>query len=402
MTTQTPPKPSLKMNIIGDAFVDIYCYLSPNQSLPTLGGDSRLSQPIHSVAGGSALNTCTHYQALAEEEVKVELQTVMNEEDDYGKVLLNHVQKYGFQLINCHPQQQQQQHADKESSTGHCVVIVCNNERSFMTHLGCVGKFHASHLQVDKLISSQPPQQLLQPSVPECNHHHHVHVHVAGYYNIPGFWNGALEQVFVKVKQQRQSMQDGDATTTTISLVPQHDATEEWDGDLLQLLEYVDFLILNELEAFSIVSTHLKEEEDDSFQQWKERHNNPNANNEPRNDLFVTMATFFQSYNPQMYIIVTRGPKGAISLNNGSILHTQNAVQQEDIVDPTGAGDAFAAGFLHGLFLDWKNGESECWKKAVKQGLKWGCAVGTSCVLRQGASNPSSREEIELLLLLSS
>mmetsp|Transcript_16532 Transcript_16532/g.24533 ORF Transcript_16532/g.24533 Transcript_16532/m.24533 type:complete len:115 (+) Transcript_16532:1595-1939(+) len=114
------------------------------------------------------------------------------------------------------------------------------------------------------------------------------------------------------------------------------------------------------------------------------------------------MATFFQSYNPQMYIIVTRGPKGAISLNNGSILHTQNAVQQEDIVDPTGAGDAFAAGFLHGLSLDWKNGERECWKKAVKQGLKWGCAVGTSCVLRQGASNPSSREEIELLLSSSS
>eukprot|EP00957_Ditylum_brightwellii_P108827 8301269-Ditylum_brightwellii.AAC.1 len=63
--------------------------------------------------------------------------------------------------------------------------------------------------------------------------------------------------------------------------------------------------------------------------------------------LFVKIATFFQSYNPQMYIIVTYSSKGAISLYSGAILHTPRVLEQEDIVDPTGADDAFAAGFLH-------------------------------------------------------
>eukprot|EP00957_Ditylum_brightwellii_P107871 8228701-Ditylum_brightwellii.AAC.1 len=71
-----------------------------------------------------------------------------------------------------------------------------------------------------------------------------------------------------------------------------------------------------------------------------------------------------------------------------------------------GAGDAFAAGFLLDLFLYWKkevgcDGKEVCWKNAVKQGLKWGCMVGTTCVLHQSASNPSSREKIELLFSLS-
>jgi hypothetical protein len=160
------------------------------------------------------------YQHLySDKEINAELQTVTNEEDDYGKFLLGHVKTCGFQLIKgCSL-------GTQESSTGHCVVMVCNKEQWFMTHSGCAGHFHASHIHVNKLN---------YPSFPECNHHH---IHEAGYYNIPGFWNGSLEQVVSHVKQQCTSMN----YTTTISLILQHDATKEWGEQLLSLLQYVDF-----------------------------------------------------------------------------------------------------------------------------------------------------------------
>ena len=53
------------------------------------------------------------------------------------------------------------------------------------------------------------------------------------------------------------------------------------------------------------------------------------------------------------------------------------------VVDTTGAGDAFSAGFLH------------VWKATgdVQAALRWGCALGTTVVTRVGASMTLSVEE---------
>ena len=47
-------------------------------------------------------------------------------------------------------------------------------------------------------------------------------------------------------------------------------------------------------------------------------------------------------------IIITRGDKGAISINNEELIEC-NAQKNLDIKDLTGAGDLFAAGYLHGI-----------------------------------------------------
>ena len=47
-------------------------------------------------------------------------------------------------------------------------------------------------------------------------------------------------------------------------------------------------------------------------------------------------------------LIVTRGEKGSIAIKNQEIVEYQSKPNLE-IVDLTGAGDLFAAGFLHGL-----------------------------------------------------
>lgn len=137
----------LSINIVGDAFADVYCYLDDN-GLPSEGGDSRLVQPMHTVAGGSGLNTATHLSSLLRNfwinehggtgdeprTSNINLQTVINENDEYGKLLANHCSKHKFTLINRRISNQPacffgtneaaMQSNEDEKSTGHCAVIV--------------------------------------------------------------------------------------------------------------------------------------------------------------------------------------------------------------------------------------------------------------------------------------
>ena len=66
-------------------------------------------------------------------------------------------------------------------------------------------------------------------------------------------------------------------------------------------------------------------------------------------------------------LVITRGEKGAISINGDEV--TECGVQKNlKIVDLTGAGDLFAAGFLHGHV----NGLSpkECLEKGTEMSSK--------------------------------
>ena len=66
-------------------------------------------------------------------------------------------------------------------------------------------------------------------------------------------------------------------------------------------------------------------------------------------------------------IIVTRGEKGAIAINGEEIIET--SIQKNlNIVDLTGAGDLFAAGFLHGYIN--KFSTKECLEKGTEMSSK--------------------------------
>ena len=46
-------------------------------------------------------------------------------------------------------------------------------------------------------------------------------------------------------------------------------------------------------------------------------------------------------------IIITRGEKGSVAINKGEVIECKSK-KDLDIKDLTGAGDLFAAGYLHG------------------------------------------------------
>ena len=183
----------LSINIIGDAFADIYCYLEGG--MPSHGGDARLTQPIHKVPGGSGLNTATHLSSLFSnfgvKDTNINLQTVINENDEYGKLLSNHCQKHNIRLINRRVSNtpacffgtnESMQSNNEATSTGHCAVIVSKGERSFMTHLGTIGEFEGAHILTNF-------QDLDSKS---NTNNSSLHAHIAGYFNISGFWDGKL------------------------------------------------------------------------------------------------------------------------------------------------------------------------------------------------------------------
>ena len=66
-------------------------------------------------------------------------------------------------------------------------------------------------------------------------------------------------------------------------------------------------------------------------------------------------------------VVITRGEKGAIAINGDEIF--ESGIQKNlKIVDLTGAGDLFAAGFLHGYINRWST--KECLEKGTEMSSK--------------------------------
>ena len=66
-------------------------------------------------------------------------------------------------------------------------------------------------------------------------------------------------------------------------------------------------------------------------------------------------------------LVITRGEKGAVSINGNEI--TESGIKKNlKIVDLTGAGDLFAAGFLHGHVN--KMTQKECLEKGTEMSSK--------------------------------
>jgi len=66
-------------------------------------------------------------------------------------------------------------------------------------------------------------------------------------------------------------------------------------------------------------------------------------------------------------IIITRGEKGSIAIDNNEVTEC-NSKKNLKIVDLTGAGDLFAAGFLHGHINNLTT--KECLEKGTEMSSK--------------------------------
>jgi sugar/nucleoside kinase (ribokinase family) len=97
---------------------------------------------------------------------------------------------------------------------------------------------------------------------------------------------------------------------------------------------------------------------------------------------------------------VTLGEKGALAaLKNGECIRQRGF--KVEVVDPTGAGDAFSAGIIYTLLTDEKlKGSSKIRVEDLKRLLISGQAAGAACVTGVGTTTNVTRENFSLITSL--
>ena len=302
--------------VIGDAFLDVQC--GGLAQLPRWDADELVPRPIEFLAGGGGLNTACH---LARAGRRVELRCALGD-DDAGAKLRSAAAHAGVAVVPLA--------APAGAATGVCIVLSGQSDRAFATHRGAVAVAGLSDADVERAREVGARGG---------------HVHVAGYYNMPAV-RARVGELFRAVREAGGSS----------SLNPQWDADERWGG--IGELSVAggtapDVLICSQTEA----------------DQLGAREQGPSHG---RKLLHAGRARC---------LVTSKGSAGAVA----STCDREDAVSDaptlapEALVDATGAGDAFAAGFLTKFAVRDPSIDLE-------DALRTGCAYGAACCGVVGAS----------------
>ena len=195
----------------------------------------------------------------------------------------------------------------EELPTGTCLILVTpDSERTMCTFLGTAGKINENDINAEDIKKSEM-------------------IFLEGY-----LWDeGEPKKAFEKAIQN--------ANKVAMSLSDQF-CVERHKNHFLDLVKNkLDITFANEQEITSLIS----------------------AKN------FDEVVDFAK--NLGKWLVITRGEKGAISINGNEIIEN-GIIKNLKIVDLTGAGDLFAAGFLHGMIN--KMDTLECLEKGKEMSSK--------------------------------
>ena len=172
-------------------------------------------------------------------------------------------------------------------STGSCLILITpDSERTMCTFLGTAGKINDQDLKEEDIRNSEM-------------------VFLEGYLWDEGEPKKAFEKAIKNSKKTAMSLSD-------LFCVERH------KPNFLELVKNsLDIIFANEQEITSLIDAKSFEE------------------------------VILFSKQVKKNIIITRGEKGAISISNGELVEC-GAQKNLNIKDLTGAGDLFAAGYLHG------------------------------------------------------
>ncbi len=173
---------------------------------------------------------------------------------------------------------------DPSRPTGVTVVLSKPDDRAILTSLGTIGDLRSALIDPDVLASSR-------------------HVHVSSYFLQRGLAED-LPSIF----------DEAHAAGATTSVDPNWDPTEGWDGGLMELLPQIDVFLPNEMEALRLA--HISDV-GEAVRRLRAR---------------------------APFLVIKRGEKGALGARAGEVVEAPALPAR--VVDATGAGDSFDAGFL--------------------------------------------------------
>ncbi|HXG64130.1 MAG TPA: sugar kinase [Blastocatellia bacterium] len=219
---------------------------------------------------------------------------------------------------------------DPNAKTGVTLSLSARQDRALVTYLGAIAELE--HAQV--------PMAALKG---------HRHLHMTSY-----FLQQKLRPTFAKILARARQM------GLTTSFDPNSDPSQTWGEEIREVLAHTDILFVNEPEAKQLTRQQEVQEALKSLG-W-----------------LVPCA------------VVKLGPQGAIGTREGEVARAPGF--KVNTVDTTGAGDSFAAGFVHG-FLE---------GKSLRECLEIGNACGALSTLQAGGtSSQPDREQVKEFLLSS-
>jgi fructokinase len=203
---------------------------------------------------------------------------------------------------------------DEAIPTGTCLILITpDSERTMCTFLGIAGKINEKDIDLNKVKESEI-------------------TFLEGYLWDEGDAKKAFEKAINNSNKVAMSLSD-------LFCVERH------KKQFLELVKNkLDIVFANEQEILSLIDTSSFEE----------------------------VVSFSKELDKN--IVITRGDKGAVSIKNNEVFEC-NAEENLKIVDLTGAGDLFAAGYLHGIIN----------KMSIKESLLKGTELSSKIIQKIGA-----------------
>ena len=198
--------------------------------------------------------------------------------------------------------------------TGTCLILITpDSERTMCTFLGTAGKVSDKDVDADQIRKAEI-------------------TFLEGYLWDEGEPKKAFDKAIINSNKVAMSLSD-------LFCVERHKA------QFLELVRHkLDIIFANEQEILSLIDSKSFDEAVD----------------------------FAKSLNKN--VIITRGEKGALSVNKGEIVECA-AEKNLHVTDLTGAGDLFAAGYLHGIINN----------LSIHESLKKGTEMSTKVIQKIGA-----------------
>jgi len=303
-------KPRFDVTIAGELNLDLILYGLPAELPPER---ELLAENMALTLGSSSAIVAHNLASLG---CRVGFQSLIGE-DPLGKIALDRLAGSGVDVSRVRE--------SKVVGTGLSVILQRELWRNILTYSGTIAKLRFEDLDLNYLSDAR-------------------HCHLSSYYLQSGLRQGVPE-LFRRLK----------AHGLTISMDTNDDPNDHFDGDLPQVLRYVDIFLPNRREACKIAGS----------------------------DSLETALKKLSEIVP--VVVVKLGEEGAIGIRQNERI--ESAAMKVDTVDPVGAGDSFDAGFLFAYLKG----------QGLKECLVAGNAAGALCTTRPGGTeafrDPDQREK---------
>lgn len=346
--SRTPLARGRRIACLGDSFVDVQ--IAGVVDLPRWGTDCTC-QSVSLMAGGSCANTARHLSGLGNScSFSVSFFSALGD-DEFGSFFLHHLSSEG--LFNSLSETLLPL---KDTPQSACVILSGQRDRAMISCYSSNAKLRTSSIASEMM--ARGPWSLL---------------HLGGYFSCTGLHTAELLELCTRLRHNG----------TLLSLDLQYDASESWtgeDGHLFLMLPLLDIFLPSHIEAIGVANALSQ-----SPGSAQARLLPPGGGISAVGDALDTLCAQY----PELLVVIKCGEDG-VKAGRG-VTRFAHPAFLVDVVDPTGCGDAFDAGFLASMVAS--GAVRASLEPHVPTALRAGCAAGACCASMPGACAAPLRME---------